>query len=63
MTKTNDCIADKNFVPDASRYAGTLGAFIRFRTISDDRFYDETQFSGFLKYVETRFENIFSQGE
>ena len=46
---------DEKFVPEKDRYAETLSEFIKCKTISDERFFDKTEFDKFLSFIKGRF--------
>ena len=50
---------DENFVPEKNRYAETLSEFIKCKTISDERFFDKTEFDKFLSFIKRRFPLVF----
>ena len=54
---------DENFVPEKNRYAETLSEFIKCKTISDERFFDKTEFDKFLSFIKGRFPLVFEKGE
>lgn len=54
---------DEKFVPEKNRYAETLSEFIKCKTISDERFFDKTEFDKFLSFIKGRFPLVFEKGE
>ena len=62
LTKMSE-YTDENFVPEKNRYAETLSEFIKCKTISDERFFDKTEFDKFLSFIKGRFPLVFEKGE
>lgn len=54
---------DAGFIPDEKRYAESLSEFIKFKTISDKRFFDKKEFDKFREYIIGRYPLVFEKGE